>query len=178
MHTVDGPPGDQPKRIGAQLVIAVGIRVENAVKQPAAGRLRADRNDVAALQRCAVRVKDHGRRVAQLGGVKLVHIVADAGIQARVHGVFQTVVQAHMQNRQRGGLVFAPGAQALHGVIGAGVVHHYQFILGEVAVQLRRHRAAELHRTGPVIMQVDHGGDKVFFLIVDTTHSSSTSSKS
>ena len=178
MHTVDGPPGDQPKRIGAQLVIAVGIRVENAVKQPAAGRLRADRNDVAALQRRAVRVKDHGRRVAQLGGVKLVHIVTDAGIQARVHGVFQAVVQAHMQNRQRGGLVFAPGAQALHGVIGAGVVHHYQFILGEVAVQLRRHRAAELHRTGPVVMQVDHGGDKVFFLIVDTTHSSSTSSKS
>ena len=48
----------------------------------------------------------------------------------------------------------------------------------KVAVQLRRHRAAELHRTGPVVMQVDHGGDKVFFLIVDTTHSSSTSSKS
>ena len=83
-----------------------------------------------------------------------------------------------MQNRQRGGLVFAPGAQALHGVIGAGVIHHYQFILGEVAVQLRRHRAAELYRAGPVVMEVDHGGDKVFFLIVDTTHSSSTSSKS
>jgi len=31
-----------------------------------------------------------------LGGVKLIHIIADRGIQARVHGVFQAVVGAHV----------------------------------------------------------------------------------
>ena len=63
-------------------------------------------------------------------------------------------------------------------VVGAGIIDHHQLILGKVGVQLRRHRAAELHRAGTVVVQVDHGGDKVFFLVIYTTHSSSTSSKS
>ena len=80
-----------------------------------------------------------------------------------------------MQNRQRSGLLFAPGAQLGHGVVGAGVIHDDQLILGEVGVQLGGGGAAELHRAGTIVVQVDDRRDKVFFFCV---HTSSTSSRS
>ena len=180
MDAVDGTPRDKAERIGAQLIGTVGVRVEDAIKQLAAAAhaARADRDDIVAGQRRAVRLKNQRSRIAEFGGIEFVDVVTDGGIQPRIHRVLQTVEDAHMQNRQRRSLLPAPFAQAGDRVIGAGIIHNHQLILGKMGFQLRRRGAAEFHRTGTVVVQVDHGGDKVFFLVIYTTHSSSTSSKS
>ncbi len=54
-----------------------------------------------------------------------------------------------MQNRQRRSLLPAPFPQAGHGVIGTGIIHDHQLILGKVGFQLRRRGAAERDRTAP-----------------------------
>ena len=83
--------------------------------------------------------------------------------------------KAHVQDRQRGGLLAAPFPQAGHGVIGTGIIHDHQLILGKVGVQLGRDRAAERDRTVAVIMQIDDRRNKILLFCI---HTSSTSSKS
>ena len=69
----------------------------------------------------------------------------------------------------------APGPQLFHRIVGAGVIHRHQLILGKMRVQFRSNRTAEFRCAGAVVMQVDDRRNKVFFFCI---HSSSTSSKS
>ena len=83
--------------------------------------------------------------------------------------------KAHVQDRQRGGLLAAPFPQAGHGVIGTGIVHDHQLILGKVGVQLGRDRTAERDCTVTVIVQIDDRRNKILLFCI---HASRTSSRS
>src|SRR5699024_9426030 len=89
---------------------------------------------------------------------------------------FQALEQAHVQEGQGFVQVLGPVPQHGDGVVGAGVVHRNELILLKVGIQLLGQHLEELDRAHAVIVQIDHRGDKVFFLVC--CHCASTSSKS
>ena len=174
---VDGTAGHQTEGVGAQLVRRMGVGVEHLIKQPAAagGAAGAHRNDVVALQRRLVGGKHHGRRIGVAGGVKLIHIIPDGGVQTGVHAGLQPLIQAHVQNCQRLDHVSGKLPQQRHRVVGAGVIHRHQLILVKVGLQLLHQQGAEFRRPCAVIVEIHHRRHEIFFLV---HHTSNTSSRS
>ena len=179
MHAVDGAAADQAERIGAQLVSRMAVAVEHAVEHFAAASRgpRADGYNIAARHGGTVSFKHQLNGVRCLGGVKLIHIIADRGIQARVHGGLAPLVQAQVQDGQRLFQRFGPVPQGGDGIIGAGVIHGNQLILFKVLVQHGIQRLKKPHGLGTIVVQVDHSRDKILFFICHT-HTFNTSSRS